>query len=111
MPVFDRQKACEALGGDEELLNEMLGLFLAGLDDYLAPLNQAIANDDAQTTAQLAHRIKATTGTLEAQSLSELAKRLELAGKTNESGWQIMARELLSGLQQLADEIRAMTNK
>ena len=110
MPMFDWQKACAALGGDEDLLQEMLALFLAGLDDYLEPLAGAIAHNEHLVASQLAHRIKATTGTLEAQGLSSLAKQLEAAGKNNETGWQNMAQELLNGLQQLAAEIRIMTN-
>jgi two-component system sensor histidine kinase/response regulator len=80
--VFDYEAAIENMGGDEELFQEILGLFLDDCPRLLAELQTAIANGDPEGLKRAAHTLKGTSGHFAAAGISAAALRLEAAGRS-----------------------------
>ena len=83
-PAFDRRSALENLGGDEQLLDEVLELFLDDCPRLLAEVRTAIEAGDASTIARLSHTISGVAGNFAAAAVVDLARRLEVMGMTGE---------------------------
>jgi signal transduction histidine kinase/DNA-binding response OmpR family regulator len=81
--VFNRSALLERLGGDQELLNEVLDIFLSDIPGQLQKLIQAKDNDDAEQVREKAHRIKGASANIGAQRASHVALQIEKAGKKN----------------------------
>lgn len=96
MVVFHRQEVLERLEGDEELLRELVHLFLEQSHEQLRELKSAVAVGDAAGIRHQAHSLKGAAAGLGAQSLSHAAAQLELAGKQGRLG---QAPELLRLLE------------
>lgn len=79
VPVWDEQQALSALGGDENAIRALRGLFLAELPDQHAYLLAAVA--DGQTEAALAvlHKLQASTAFVGAARLALACRTLKLA--------------------------------
>ncbi|WP_416886634.1 response regulator [Marinospirillum sp.] len=82
---FDWQEAVQQLGEDEELLKEVLALFLEGLDTQRAELAQAIHLADFEHISQLAHTLKGLLATFAAHEAKALAQVMETQAKAQES--------------------------
>ncbi len=80
-PAFDRAAALEGLGGDEALLDEVLGLFLDDLPRLLDAIAVAVKSDDATALDRLAHTVAGVAGTFAAPGVVAEARRLEAMGK------------------------------
>jgi PAS domain S-box-containing protein len=61
---WNRQEALENVGGDEDLLREMAGIFLHEYPGLLATLQRALADCDADAFCKAAHRLKGEVGCL-----------------------------------------------
>jgi len=86
-PAFDRAAALAGLGGDEELFNEVAGLFLTDAPRLVAEVRRAVADGDAATLHRLAHTLKGAAGyvggvgvVVAARALESLAAAGDLAG-------------------------------
>ena len=79
--VFDLSKAMEVVDGDVELFKEIANLFLENLPDYMAQIQEGIANGDANATERAAHGLKGSVGNFGAKQASEAACRLEIIGR------------------------------
>jgi HPt (histidine-containing phosphotransfer) domain-containing protein len=71
----------ESLGGDQELLREVLGILLDELPKHMASLRQAIASGNAEAIEHLAHSIKGELGYLSLSEVSRNASDLEASGR------------------------------
>ena len=65
----------------EEFLLELVGDYLFEASARVARLCQALAGGDADTLTYEAHTLKSSSANLGAQTLSDLAKRFEEAGR------------------------------
>ena len=81
MPGFDREAALEIVGGDVELLREILGLFVDGAPKLLAEIEEAIGHSDAVTLRRLAHTIRGVAGNFALGQIVEAASALESRAK------------------------------
>lgn len=81
MMVFRRQEVLERLEGDEELLKELVGLFLEQSGQQIKELRAALAAGDASVIQHQAHSLKGAAAGLGAEALSHRAAQLEKAGK------------------------------
>ena len=81
-PPFDWEHAVNQLGGEEDLLIEVLTMFLDGYPDYQQQLQQAAQNNNLAQVAEVAHTLKGLVGTFAAQAAQEAAAALEKAAKT-----------------------------
>jgi len=75
--VFDRAQALEATGGDEELLREIVSIFLEDYSRMVDELGTAIARGDAETARRAAHTLKGSVAVLGGKALSAAAKEAE----------------------------------
>jgi PAS domain S-box-containing protein len=80
--AWDITKALEGLGGDEQLLHEVMGIFLEDLPKHMSGLRQAVAEGNAEALAKIAHSLKGELGYLGISELSQKACELE------EMGWK-----------------------
>jgi signal transduction histidine kinase/CheY-like chemotaxis protein len=79
--AFDKAVLLHRLGGDEELLHEMVQLFLEALPAQLQELRAALVGLDATKLATTAHSLKGAVGNFGATPAWELAQQLEMAGQ------------------------------
>jgi CheY-like chemotaxis protein len=76
-PPVDRLAAAKRLGGDANLLSQVIGLFLEDCPARLAALRSAVSRGDAKAIQFVAHALKGSAGTLSANALCEAAAGLE----------------------------------
>ncbi len=104
---WNRIRALEFVGGDAELLRQMLGLFLQRNGQLLGRVEAAVAARDAAALCEAAHAYKGAVSHFAALEVRELAFTLEKVGKSGELG---NIEELWGQLQvasgQLQDELQ-----
>lgn len=69
--------------GTEDILTQIIKLFLDDTPDQITRLNQALESKDAGTVRNIAHSLKSSSANLGAMKLSELLKKLEENGRNN----------------------------
>lgn len=67
----------EDLGGEVEVLQEIVGIFLGEMPGHVATIREASARGDKEAILQAAHTLKSTAATFGARRLSELCAVLE----------------------------------
>jgi len=100
---FDRSALLERLSGDEELLNEVLELFIKDIPSQLEELNQALNDNAAGEVRQRGHRIKGTAANVSAEAMREIAFAVEKAG---EAGALDRAIPLVKMLEQEFEKLK-----
>ena len=99
---LDEALALSRVGGDFELLREVVGLFL---DDYpraIEKIRGAVAANDASGVEHNAHSLKGSVSTFGATEVFESALALEKQGRSgNLSG-------AVDGLKRLEDALQAL---
>ena len=78
---LDADSLLERLGGDKELLGELIGLFEMDTPHRIVALREAAAADDADGVARAAHGIKSGLSNFCAHGAQERAFVLERAGR------------------------------
>jgi len=87
--THDWSGALERVGGDRELLRELIRVFLEEWPKWKAALGHALAARDSAQVRRLAHTVKGALGQFEAHEAAEAAERLESmarAGDLQEAG-------------------------
>ena len=79
--AFDPEKARIRLGGDNDLLNEIIELFIEESPKQLASLKQAIREGNCEIVERIAHNMKGELGCFELDSASQWARDLEEIGR------------------------------
>ncbi len=77
---IDRAGLMRRLGDDYELLEQVIGLFLADCPLRLAAIQAAVDLRDAEQIRTTAHALKGSAGNLSADTLAEAARTLERLG-------------------------------
>ncbi|PTN11078.1 Hpt domain-containing protein [Nitrosomonas aestuarii] len=81
----------------DELVNKILQVFLETSVDLTRQIEDAINNEDAESLRHAAHTLKSSAANVGAESISVIAQKLELCGKSGEFG---QVGQLLDNLQQ-----------
>ncbi|SFX43787.1 hybrid sensor histidine kinase/response regulator [Marinospirillum alkaliphilum] len=99
--LYDWALAVDHIGGDEELLLEVLAMFMGGLPEHLAQLEAAVAESRLQQVAEVAHTLKGLLGTFCATEAVEAVLALELAAKQGQNPEALLTQvqEQLARLQ------------
>ncbi len=79
LAVFDRQGFFELLGGNRELLDEIIGLFLEESGSQTREMENSLRTGDFVSLATVAHTLKGSLGTLHAHRARSRAQALEIA--------------------------------
>jgi signal transduction histidine kinase/CheY-like chemotaxis protein len=81
---FDLRAALSHVEGDDELLREMIGVFLPQVDNLMPVIRAAAENGDSHALNRAAHKLKGSMGLFQATTAIEVAARLEaLAAKSD----------------------------
>jgi HPt (histidine-containing phosphotransfer) domain-containing protein len=96
---LDWNKALENADGSEELLGELVGVFLETREQMLGEIRTAIDRKDAPELRRTAHSLKASMRILGAVEATEAALRLENMGAEGdfsgvEEGWSTLNQEV-----------------
>lgn len=78
--VMDVEDALGRLGNDEDLLREIIKIYLEDAPELLDKIHVAIANDDGSSLMRAAHSLKGLAATLSAQEVFGVAVKLEHLG-------------------------------
>ncbi len=78
--AFSRSELLDRLGGDADLLGEVLTLFLDDCPRRLAAIDAAVAERNAEQIRAAAHALKGAAGTIAAAAVFEAAQALERIG-------------------------------
>jgi two-component system sensor histidine kinase/response regulator len=82
--LWDRAKALERLESNEELLREVVGIFLDGKPKILAQMEQALLEQKPKLLELAAHGLKGELAYLGVVEASETARHLEEMGRKQE---------------------------
>lgn len=80
--VFDRRVLLERLMGDEELLREIIVLFLQEAPSQVEGLKRAVREGDEAEAARMAHTLKGSAANLAADAFRYLARQIEMAARS-----------------------------
>ena len=97
----------ERLGGDEELLLDVVRLFLDDCPVRLAAIKAAVDSANAEQIRTTAHALRGAAANLSAQALTDAARTLERLGAENrleptEAAW----RQLFTEATKVIDTLR-----
>jgi len=76
-PIFDRAAFLQMSGGDPDLMQEIITLFVDTAPMQLASIRQALQQDDREDMNMTAHSLKGAAGNLYAHATYSAAHRLE----------------------------------
>ncbi len=107
---FQPDEVLENIEQDRELLGEMVEIFLQTLPEQLSQLRAACQDSALDRVAGAAHSLKGSLLTLSASQGSELAARLEQAGRARDAAVvAAILPELESELEALCQELRSFS--
>ncbi|MBN1298017.1 Hpt domain-containing protein [bacterium] len=82
--MFDKKAALSYVGGDSELLAEIIGIFREEIDEKLERMRTWIAQNNALEISRCAHSIKGELHTLGATLSRRIAAEIEIAGASGD---------------------------
>jgi PAS domain S-box-containing protein len=105
---FDRVQLLERLQGNDELLGELVQLFIEDAPVQMTAIARAIAEHSPSELENAAHSLRGSAASLGANSLVAIAKKLELRGRNqNLEGAEVDLGELNSEWAALKPELLA----
>ncbi|CAA9889407.1 Histidine kinase [Candidatus Methylobacter favarea] len=107
-PIFwDKATALNRLEGDEELLAEMIALFLQDAPLRLSELNEALLQNNYLALADAAHAVKGMAVHFCAATVISLASELEQNARThtNMAGLRLMTEQLSEATRNLIENL------
>lgn len=79
--VLDTEDLLARCLGNMEFACKILGKFCQRCDEDLVALEQAVSDDDAESVARLAHRLKGASANASARTLQKHASEIERAAR------------------------------
>ncbi len=106
--TWNKAETIERLGGDEDLLRELVEIFVTESPKLLAKLRDAIGSSDADAVMRGAHSIKGELSCLGAVAAANTAQKLETMGSSREMAqapevFSILEREVQAVSRVLAN--------
>jgi signal transduction histidine kinase/CheY-like chemotaxis protein len=97
-PCFDAPGLLARMGGDTDLMHQVVRLFLEDCPGRLSAIRSAILANDASRLSAAAHALRGAAGTLSAAGVAEAALALERMGAENrlsavDAGWRVLSAE------------------
>ena len=109
--LVDWKDAHETVGGDRELLCDLIQVFIEERDNMLGQIKQAIDSGNPAALRLAAHALKGAMHHLGAKSLASLARKLEVLGESKLiAGAQEWYDQLEQQSEQLTEELQHFTN-
>lgn len=111
-PLFNKDAALARVGDDEELLAELVKIFLDDYPNSMRAIESAVQSQDPPKLERAAHTLKGAVANFGAEAVVNEAFRLECLGR---SGDLSAASESLSRLhnviRKLEDELRPLAHQ
>lgn len=79
--VLDREALLDRLGGDQDFLREIAGLFFEDCPKLLADIQSAVSTGNARALEHAAHTLKGSVANFGAEAARRAAFRLENLGR------------------------------
>ena len=109
LPVLEPEKFEEQVGYDNELMVEIIDLFLAESQKDLSEMNASVANCNWDSLSKTAHTIKGSLASLHASRARATAQELESAAKDQEVAVSVRAyQQLVKDLRVLEPRLREL---
>ena len=109
--VVDREAVLERVGGDTDLLRELVDLFTDDSLRLVDRIRRAVMKKDADDLEEAAHGLKGSVLNFGAKSVADIAQGLETMGKNRDlTQVQNVVVELERQVQKLRAELKAMTD-
>lgn len=106
LPILEPEKFEEQVGFDNELMVEIIDLFLEERKGQVAGMEDCIANEDWDSLSKIAHTIKGSLGSLHATRARARAQELETAAKHGQVDVSLRAHHcLIRDLEALEPEL------
>jgi PAS domain S-box-containing protein len=80
--ILDRQAALAHVGGDNQLLQELVALFLKECPVWLDEIRGAVASADAPRLMRVSHSLKSSLNLFGAHAAADIALKLEMMGRS-----------------------------
>ncbi|MBW2615120.1 MAG: Hpt domain-containing protein [Deltaproteobacteria bacterium] len=106
--VFDMTEALENVGGDMDLLKEIIEIFLEDYPNQMKQIQGGISSGDAVVLEHAAHSLKGSVANFAAKRAYDAAYRLEVLGREGDLG---EANEALGDLDREIREFDAAMNE
>lgn len=81
--IVDRDNLLQNLGGDRELLLEVLGIFASEVRNMFSAVRDAAKCKDAAALEHSAHSLKGSVSIFGARTIVEVSQKLELMGRNH----------------------------
>lgn len=108
---LNRELALERVGGDEELLREIAGLFLEDYPSLNQKIQQALASQDAHQLERAAHSLKGSVANFGSDQAYQAAFKLEQIGRSKSLELAADAYADLSEImRRVCTELEAISN-
>ena len=108
MPTFNAKQALDQIEGDRESLSVLLSTFTRVFPEQIVELRGAIADQDAEKLAALAHRFKGSLGLFAADAAAAIVRQLEVhAHESDFNGANSALSELDAECRQLVIDLAA----
>ena len=78
---FDKPGALKRLGNDQELLQEVIAIFLEDVSNQVNQIVEGIESENLDTITHFAHQLKGASGNVGAEELYLLTEGIELIGR------------------------------
>ena len=109
VPVLDRAELLRRVGGDVNLLKELVALFLESYPGRMSDLRGAVQQRDSGALERAAHAMKGSVGTFSARAAMEAARELEERGRSGDlAGAEAALVKLEEEIERLMPALRAM---
>ena len=109
LPVLEPEKFEEQVGYDNELMVEIIDLFLEESQKDLSEMNRSVANCNWDSLSKTAHTIKGSLASLHAAQARATAQELESAARDQEVDVSVRAyHQLVKDLRILEPRLREL---
>jgi two-component system sensor histidine kinase/response regulator len=95
--IIDIDDVLERVGGDQELLREIIGIFLEEYPALFADIGSSVEKCDARALERSAHTLKGSVSNFGARSATQAAHELELMGRCNDFQRAMGTVDMLKG--------------
>ncbi|MEA2029974.1 MAG: Hpt domain-containing protein [candidate division Zixibacteria bacterium] len=104
---FDYNKLLETAGGDEELVGELIDIFMEEYPNYIASIEKAIQENQPQQLHEAAHTLKGSLSSMGANTALDQVIALETMGINKDLQQANIALEQLKhSMEELIQDIK-----
>jgi HPt (histidine-containing phosphotransfer) domain-containing protein len=103
--IIDIEAVRERLNHDDELLADIVGIFLDHCQEALATIQRDIISQDTKALEASAHTLRGYLVSLHAERASETALQLEIKGRLNDC---VGIRYLFSKLEEEIEQLKPL---